>query len=76
MAAAGWCPSGRLFEAAACGAAVVSDSWSGLETFFALGAEILIARHALDVMEALDLSDLALRRIGQAARAGACGTHV
>src|SRR5205807_2626504 len=36
----GWCPSGRLFEAAACGAAILSDTWEGLDSFFAPGEEI------------------------------------
>src|SRR5690606_3616101 len=40
MAAMGWCPSGRLFEAAACGTAILSDSWDGLDAFFAPGLEI------------------------------------
>ena len=43
MAAAGWCPSGRLFEAAACGVPVLSDTWEGLEAFFTPGQEILPA---------------------------------
>ena len=43
MAAMGWCPSGRLFEAAACGAAVLSDWWEGLDAFFEPGREILVA---------------------------------
>ncbi len=43
MAAMGYCPSGRLFEAAACGTAVLSDWWTGLDSFFEPGAEILIA---------------------------------
>ena len=37
MAAMGWCPSGRLFEAAACGAPILSDCWDGLDEFFAPG---------------------------------------
>ena len=40
MAELGFCPSGRLFEAAACGVPVLSDRWTGLETFFAPGDEI------------------------------------
>jgi spore maturation protein CgeB len=32
MARTGWCPSGRLFEAAACGAPVLTDAWEGLDT--------------------------------------------
>ena len=42
----GYCTSGRLFEAAACGAPVVSDAWEGLDTFFTPGDEILVARAA------------------------------
>jgi len=42
MVAAGWSPSVRLFEAAACGVPIVSDYWAGLETFFAPGKEIII----------------------------------
>ena len=44
MAAMGFCPSGRLFEAAACGVPVLSDAWEGLEAFFSPGEEILTAR--------------------------------
>jgi spore maturation protein CgeB len=43
MCAAGYSPSVRLFEAAACGVPVVSDAWPGLDEFFELGREILIA---------------------------------
>ena len=48
MAAMGYCPSGRLFEAAACGAPILSDGWEGLERFFRPGIEILIARDTAD----------------------------
>jgi len=40
---AGYSPSVRLFEAAACATPVISDYWNGLETFFELGKEILVA---------------------------------
>jgi spore maturation protein CgeB len=40
MAALGWCPSGRLFEAAACGTPIVSDWWEGLGEFFEPQSEI------------------------------------
>jgi spore maturation protein CgeB len=43
MARAGFSPSVRLFEAAACGVPVISDYWPGLETFFEPGKEILLA---------------------------------
>jgi len=44
MVRAGWSPSVRLFEAAACGTPVISDAWAGLEEVFVPGREILIAR--------------------------------
>src|SRR5262249_37449186 len=50
MARWGWCPSGRFFEAAACGAPLISDYFPGLETFFAPGEEIALARSCNDVL--------------------------
>jgi spore maturation protein CgeB len=75
MAQMGWCPSGRLFEAAACGVAVLSDDWKGLEQFFAPGSEILVARTESDVLAALDLTDTELERIGRAARERVLAEH-
>lgn len=68
MAALGWCPSGRLFEAAACGTPIVSDWWEGLDEFFAPEREIIIVRTTEDVLAALERSDTELSRIGTAAR--------
>jgi spore maturation protein CgeB len=67
MADMGYCPSGRLFEAAGCGTPIVSDSWEGLDAFFEPGREILLARTADDVLAALDLGAEELERIGCAA---------
>jgi spore maturation protein CgeB len=53
MAVAGYAPSVRLFEAAACGVPIISDVWPGLETLFVPGREILLARNAADVQRAL-----------------------
>src|SRR5581483_548045 len=39
MVRAGYSPSVRLFEAAACGVPIISDYWQGLETFFQPGEE-------------------------------------
>jgi spore maturation protein CgeB len=75
MAAVGYCPSGRLFEASACGAAVVSDGWEGLDWFFEPGREVLIAQDTPDVLAALDLSDVERQRIGNAARARTLACH-
>jgi spore maturation protein CgeB len=75
MAGAGYCPSGRLFEAAACGTPIVSDWFAGLDDFFAAGKEILIARNANDVHNALDLSDEELQRVADSARARTLAEH-
>jgi spore maturation protein CgeB len=68
MAEMGYCPSGRLFEAAACGTAILSDAWEGFETFFVPGEQALLARTAEDTLRALELSDDELVRIALAAR--------
>ena len=44
MVRAGWSPSVRLFEAAACGTPIISDRWDGLDAIFAPGRDILLAR--------------------------------
>lgn len=75
MARMGYCPSGRLFEAAACGTPLLSDSWEGLDSFFAPGREILIARTAGDVVDALELSGAELGKIARAARERTLAEH-
>jgi spore maturation protein CgeB len=75
MAEYGFCPSGRLFEAAACGTPLLSDMWEGLETFFAPGSEILPVSTHEDVLDALSLSDQELARIAEAARARVLAHH-
>jgi spore maturation protein CgeB len=75
MAVMGWCPSGRLFEAAACGTAIVSDTWEGLEDFFAPGEEILLASAAEDVVAAMELTDAELTLIRGAARERVLADH-
>ena len=75
MALMGHCPSGRLFEAAACGTPVLSDTWEGLDTFFEPGREILIARGTDDALGALDRSDAELAAIAKAARARVLAEH-
>jgi spore maturation protein CgeB len=68
MAELGWCPAGRIFEAAACGAPVVSDWWEGMDHFYTPGEEIVIARRTEDILAALDLGHAELRRIAERAR--------
>jgi spore maturation protein CgeB len=75
MAEMGWCPSGRLFEAAACGVPLISDSWEGLEAFFRPGEEIIVAETTADVIAALDLGAPELRAIACRARERALDEH-
>jgi spore maturation protein CgeB len=75
MASLGWCPSGRLFEAAACGIPVLTDSWPGLDEFFAPGEEILVAGTTDDAIAALERPDADLARIARAARERALAEH-
>lgn len=71
----GHCPSGRLFEAAACGAAIVSDFWEGLDSFYAPGSEILIARDTADAMDALHMTAGDRAEIGRRARERTLDCH-
>jgi spore maturation protein CgeB len=68
MADTGFCPSGRLFEAAACGAPILSDNWEGLDAFFTPGEEILVAHDTADTVAALDCGDDQLAAMSRAAR--------
>ncbi len=64
----GWCPSGRLFEAASCGTPLISDEWEGIEDFFTPGEEIVIASATDHAMAAMQMTDTELQRIARAAR--------
>ena len=75
MARMGWCPSGRLFEAAACGVPILSDRWAGLDEFFAPGAEILVADGTAEAMNALSLPPDALDAIARRARERTLDEH-
>lgn len=76
MVAAGYSPSVRLFEAAGCGAAIVSDRWPGLETFFTPGEEILLPESAAEVVEYLEeLDSEQVRRIGRNAQQRVLAEH-
>jgi spore maturation protein CgeB len=75
MAQNGYCPSGRLFEAAACGTPVISDDWPGLGEFFEPDAEIIVARTADDVIDAMQMSDSQLHRIAADARDRVLAEH-
>lgn len=76
MSIAGYSPSVRLFEAAACGAAIISDNWPGLDRFFSPGDEILLPTGTGDVLRYLtDLDDTQIQHIGQAAQVRVLAEH-
>jgi spore maturation protein CgeB len=76
MTAAGFSPSVRLFEAAACGTPVISDRWDGIEEFFEPGKEILLTSTSAEVTRYLrDLSEGERRDIGDRARARVLAGH-
>jgi spore maturation protein CgeB len=75
MAEMGFCPSGRLFEAAACGVPIISDWWEGLDSFFTPGEEILVANDANDTLDALRRPAEVLRRIAARARERTLDEH-
>lgn len=76
MIRAGHSPSVRLFEAAACGTPVISDRWDGIESIFAPGIEICLARGSDEVVGLLTQCPEPLRRsIGEAARHRVLAEH-
>jgi spore maturation protein CgeB len=76
MVLAGYSPSVRLFEAAACGATIVSDSWPGLDSFFTPGEDILLPAGAQDVVRYITaLDDVELRAIGLRAQQRVLAEH-
>ena len=69
MVASGYSPSVRLFEAAACGATILSDWWEGLDEFLTPGRELMLVGGAPDVLDILrSMTDAERERIGNAAR--------
>jgi spore maturation protein CgeB len=76
MVRAGYSPSVRLFEAAGCGACIISDRWRGIETFFAPGEEILLANSAEEVVDCLTvMEENEMRRIGRKAQQRVLAEH-
>ena len=76
MAAVGFSPATRVFEAAGAGACLVTDAWEGIELFLEPDTEMLVARDGKDVAEQLrTLTPERARRIGEAARARILADH-
>ena len=76
MIEAGWSPSVRLFEAAACGTPIISDRWPGLTELLPEREAILIADETDDVVAALTgVAESDRQRIGQRARSIVLDDH-
>jgi len=76
MVAAGYSPSVRLFEASACGAAIISDFWKGMEHFLTPTDEVLLPKDAYEVAQIIrTLSDADRTRIGLNARERILSEH-
>lgn len=76
MRALGYSPSVRLFEAAACGVPIISDTWPGIETILEPGREIFLAEGADDVLAILERTDRAAREaVARSARRRVLAEH-
>ena len=76
MAAVGYSPATRVFEAAGAGACLITDAWVGLDLFLAAGTEVLVARDGAEVAaHVAALTPERARAIGDAARARILKDH-
>ncbi|HEY2362248.1 MAG TPA: glycosyltransferase [Candidatus Angelobacter sp.] len=75
MAANGWCPSGRFFEAAACGTPLITDAWEGLDSFFDLQSELRVVTSAEGVEASLNSPDHELQSMAARARQRTLDEH-
>lgn len=75
MRRAGWSPSVRLFEAGACGAAILSDPWPGLDDVLTPGTEIAVVVGTDEVLSHLAAPEAQRRDMGLAARMRVLGAH-
>jgi spore maturation protein CgeB len=75
MVKAGYSPSVRIFEAAGCGTAIISDAWPGLESFFKINEEILLASSSADVISFLKMDQHEATKIGRRAQERVLAEH-
>ncbi|CAO4186352.1 CgeB family protein [Methylorubrum extorquens] len=76
MAAVGYSPATRVFEAAGAGGCLITDAWVGLDGFLKEGEEVLVARDGRDVAEHVAaLTPERARAIGEAARRRILSEH-
>jgi spore maturation protein CgeB len=76
MAAVGFSPPTRVFEAAGAGACLITDEWTGIDAFFNPGSEILVAASAEEIVDWLrTIGPRQSFRIGAAMRQRALHEH-
>jgi spore maturation protein CgeB len=76
MAANGWSPATRVFEAAGAGACLITDAWQGIDLFLEPGTEVLVAADGEEVASLVDSLDRErAAAIGAAARARVLREH-
>jgi len=75
MARNGWCPSGRFFEAAACGTPLITDWWEGLDSFFDPGSDLQVVATADDVESTMQKQDEDLHAMAARARERTLDEH-
>lgn len=76
MIKAGWSPSVRLFEAAACGTPIISDYWEGMDSIFEIGKELLLSASPEDTLQCLqNIPDEERKAIGERARKKVLANH-
>jgi spore maturation protein CgeB len=76
MAATGFSPATRVFEAAGAAACLITDAWEGIELFLEPDREILVARDGAEVVEHLEhVDETRARSIGERARRRVLAEH-
>jgi spore maturation protein CgeB len=76
MAATGFSPATRVFEAAGAAACIISDAWRGIELFLEPEREVLVANDGAEVASLLGALTMArARQIGAAARRRVLAEH-
>lgn len=76
MAAYGFSPPTRIFEAAGAGACIITDEWAGIDHFLEPGREIVTARSGGEVADIIEgLGPEAARAVGEAGRRAVLARH-
>ena len=75
MARWGWCPSGRFFEAAACGTPLITDWWEGLDRFFDVVRDLRVVSRPEHVEQALNMPADELQSLARHARERTLDDH-